>query len=83
ELCVSFHIIHPVYHKYKHSVHFQNSSVVLAECYDCHIPPYISGMFKRNLEASNDLYQTFISHSLHTPEKFEAKLAELPEREWA
>lgn len=38
---------------------------------------------KRKLEASNDLYQTFIAHSIDTPEKFEAKRAELAEREWA
>ncbi|MDI5349340.1 NapC/NirT family cytochrome c, partial [Salmonella enterica subsp. enterica serovar Kentucky] len=37
----------------------------------------------RKLEASNDLYQTFIAHSIDTPEKFEAKRAELAEREWA
>lgn len=40
-------------------------------------------MVKRKLEASNDLYQTFIAHSIDTPEKFEAKRAELAEREWA
>lgn len=40
-------------------------------------------MVKRKLEASNDIYQTFIAHSIDTPEKFEAKRAELAEREWA
>ncbi len=40
-------------------------------------------MVKRKLEASNDIYQTFIAHSIDTPEKFEAERAELAEREWA
>ncbi len=39
------------------------------ECHDCHIPPDIPGMVKRKLEASNDIYQTFIAHSIDTPEK--------------
>lgn len=83
EFCVSCHSMQPVYQEYKQSVHFQNASGVRAECHDCHIPPDIPGMVKRKLEASNDLYQTFIAHSIDTPEKFEAKRAELAEREWA
>ncbi len=83
EFCVSCHSMQPVYEEYKQSVHFQNASGVRAECHDCHIPPDIPGMVKRKLEASNDIYQTFIAHSIDTPEKFEAKRAELAEREWA
>ncbi len=83
EFCVSCHSMQPVYEEYKQSVHFQNASGVRAECHDCHIPPDIPGMVKRKLEASNDIYQTFIAHSIETPEKFEAKRAELAEREWA
>ena len=73
----------PVYEEYKQSAHFQNASGVRAECHDCHIPSDIPGMVKRKLEASNDIYQTFVAHSIDTPEKFEAKRAELAEREWA
>ena len=83
EFCVSCHSMQSVYEEYKQSVHFQNASGVRAECHDCHIPPDIPGMVKRKLEASNDIYQTFIAHSIDTPEKFEAKRAELAEREWA
>ncbi|AOV98155.1 trimethylamine N-oxide reductase cytochrome c-type subunit [Edwardsiella hoshinae] len=82
EFCVSCHSMQPVYQEYKQSVHFKNASGVRAECHDCHIPPDIPGMVKRKLEASNDIYQTFIAHSIDTPEKFEAKRAELAEREW-
>lgn len=35
-------------------------------------------MVKRKLEASNDIYQTFIAHSIDTPEKFEANARNLP-----
>ncbi|MFP1558659.1 NapC/NirT family cytochrome c [Escherichia coli] len=85
EFCVSCHSMRsPVYEEYKQSVHFQNASGVRAECHDCHIPPDIPGMVKRKLEANkNDIYQTFIAHSIDTPEKFEAKRAELAQREWA
>lgn len=68
EFCVSCHSMQPVYEEYKQSVHFQNASGVRAECHDCHIPPDIPGMVKRKLEASNDIYQTFIAHSIDTPE---------------
>lgn len=64
EFCVSCHSMQPVYEEYKQSVHFQNASGVRAECHDCHIPPDIPGMVKRKLEASNDIYQTFIAHSI-------------------
>ncbi|MFQ7388408.1 MAG: NapC/NirT family cytochrome c [Escherichia sp.] len=74
EFCVSCHSMQPVYEEYKQSVHFQNASGVRAECHDCHIPPDIPGMVKRKLEASNDIYQTFIAHSIDTPEKFEANV---------
>ena len=77
EFCVSCHSMEPVYEEYKQSVHFQNASGVRAECHDCHIPSDLPGMIKRKLEASNDIYQTFIAHSIDTPEKFEAKRAEL------
>ena len=40
-------------------------------------------MVKRKLEASNDIYQTFVAHSIDIPEKFEAKRAELAEREYS
>ncbi|VTR51341.1 Cytochrome c-type protein TorC [Serratia fonticola] len=42
----------------------------------------LPGMLWRKMEAANDIYQTFIAHSIDTPEKFEAKRAELAEREW-
>lgn len=82
EFCVSCHSMQPVWQEYKQSAHFKNASGVRAECRDCHIPPDIAGMLKRKLEASNDLYQELIAHSIDTPEKFEARRAELAQREW-
>jgi len=69
--------------EYKTSVHFRNASGVRAECKDCHIPPGIVPTLVRKTEALNDLYHTFISPSIDTPEKFAAKRAELAQREWA
>ncbi|MCZ8708255.1 pentaheme c-type cytochrome TorC [Escherichia albertii] len=83
EFCVSCHSMTPVYEEYKQSAHFQNASGVRAECHDCHVPSDLPGMLKRKLEASNEVYQTVIGHSINTPEKFNAKRAELAEREWA
>ena len=83
EFCVSCHSMTPVYEEYKKSAHFQNASGVRAECHDCHVPSDLPGMLKRKLEASNEVYQTVIGHSIDTPEKFNAKRAELAEREWA
>lgn len=82
EFCVSCHAMQPVYQEYQQSIHFKNASGVRAECRDCHIPPDVPGMLWRKLEAANDLYQNFIAHSIDTPEKFEAKRAELAKREW-
>lgn len=73
EFCVSCHSMQPVYEGYKQSVHFQNASGVRAECHDCHIPPDIPGMVKRKLEASNDIYQTFIAHSIDIKPIYAAK----------
>ena len=73
EFCVSCHSMQPVYEEYKQSVHFQNASGVRAECHDCHIPPDIPGMVKRKLEASNDIYQTFIAHSIDIKPIYAAK----------
>jgi trimethylamine-N-oxide reductase cytochrome c-type subunit TorC len=69
--------------EYKTSVHFRNASGVRAECKDCHIPPGIVPTLVRKTQALNDLYHTFISPSIDTPEKFAAKRAELAQREWA
>lgn len=83
EFCLSCHSMRTSGEEYKTSVHFRNASGVRAECKDCHIPPGIVPTLVRKTQALNDLYHTFISPSIDTPEKFAAKRAELAQREWA
>lgn len=83
EFCLSCHSMRTSGDEYKTSVHFRNASGVRAECKDCHIPPGVVPTLMRKTEALNDLYHTFISPSIDTPEKFNAKRAELAQREWA
>ncbi|MCO5780183.1 MULTISPECIES: pentaheme c-type cytochrome TorC [Citrobacter] len=83
EFCLSCHSMRTAGEEYKTSVHFRNASGVRAECKDCHIPPGIVPTLVRKTQALNDLYHTFISPSIDTPEKFTAKRAELAQREWA
>lgn len=82
EFCLSCHSMGTAGKEYKQSIHFKNASGVRAECRDCHIPPGIIPTIVRKTEALNDLYHTFISPSIDTPEKFEEKRAELAQREW-
>ncbi|MBJ8680882.1 pentaheme c-type cytochrome TorC [Citrobacter portucalensis] len=83
EFCLSCHSMRTAGEEYKTSVHFRNASGVRAECKDCHIPPGVVPTLVRKTEALNDLYHTFISPSIDTPEKFAAKRPELAQREWA
>lgn len=83
EFCLSCHSMRTSGDEYKTSVHFRNASGVRAACKDCHIPPGVVPTLMRKTEALNDLYHTFISPSIDTPEKFNAKRAELAQREWA
>ena len=83
EFCLSCHSMRTAGEEYKTSVHFRNASGVRAECKDCHIPPGVVPTLIRKTEALNDLYHTFISPSIDTPEKFAAKRPELAQREWA
>ena len=83
EFCLSCHSMRTAGEEYKTSVHFRNASGVRTECKDCHIPPGVVPTLIRKTEALNDLYHTFISPSIDTPEKFAAKRSELAQREWA
>ncbi|AMG91147.1 pentaheme c-type cytochrome TorC [Citrobacter amalonaticus] len=82
EFCVSCHSMRTVGQEYESSIHFRNASGVRAECKDCHIPPGVIPTLERKTEALSDLYHTFISPSIDTPEKLSQKRAELAQREW-
>ncbi len=81
--CISCHEMkNNVYAEYKGTIHDQNRTGVRAICSDCHVPREPVAMIKRKMMASLELYGHFISHSIDTPEKFEAKRYELASHVW-
>ena len=77
--CVSCHEMQStVYQEYKNSPHYANASGVRAICSDCHVPKDWVGKVVRKIQASNELYHHLLG-TIDTPEKFEAKRAELAE----
>jgi len=81
--CVSCHEMQStVYQEYKKSPHYANASGVRAICSDCHVPKDWVGKVVRKIQASNELYHHLLG-TIDTPEKFEAKRAELAEHVWA
>ncbi len=81
--CISCHEMHDtVYQEYRQTIHFSNRSGVRASCPDCHVPKDWIHKVVRKIQATNELYHTFIAPSIDTPEKFEAKRIELAENVW-
>lgn len=80
--CVSCHEMRVgVYEEYKKTVHYTNRTGVRAVCSDCHVPREWTAKLWRKIQASGELYHKVVG-SIDTPEKFEAKRAELAERVW-
>lgn len=83
EFCISCHEMEDtVYQEYKQTIHFTNASGVRAICSDCHVPHAWGPKMLRKIQASNELWHKAIG-SISTPEKFEAKRAQLAEHVWA
>lgn len=81
--CISCHEMkNNVYAEYKGTIHDQNRSGVRAICSDCHVPRQPIDMIKRKMQASLELYGHFVTGSIDTPEKFEAKRYELATHVW-
>ena len=72
-----------VFQEYKETIHFKNRSGVRAVCADCHVPKDWMHKFVRKVQASQELYGKFVTASISTPEKFEAKRMELAQHVWA
>ena len=68
--------------EWKQSVHYKNASGVRAICSDCHVPKDWTAKLVRKIQATNELYHSIIG-TIDTPEKFEARRAEMAERVWA
>jgi nitrate/TMAO reductase-like tetraheme cytochrome c subunit len=83
EFCVSCHEMGDnVGAEWQQSAHYKNASGVRAGCPDCHVPKQWTAKLWRKIQASNELYHHFVG-TIDTPEKFEAKRAELAEHVWA
>jgi len=82
EFCVGCHEMSYPYREYKGTVHDTNRTGVRAICTDCHVPHEPGPMILAKIKATRDLYYTYVSPSINTPEKFEAKRAEMAQRVW-
>ncbi len=84
EFCISCHEMgQTVYQEYLKSPHYKTPSGVTAGCPDCHVPRAWGPKIVRKIQATNELYQKFITGSIGTPELFEEKRLELAEHVWA
>ncbi|MDR0563474.1 MAG: NapC/NirT family cytochrome c [Azoarcus sp.] len=70
-----------VYREYQTSIHYTNRSGVRAVCADCHVPKEFGPKIIRKIQAANEVWSKIVGH-IDTPEKFQAKRAELAQNEW-
>ena len=83
EFCIGCHAMKDnVYAEYKGTIHDTNRTGVRAICTDCHVPREPGPMILRKIQATGELYHTFVSPSIDTKEKFEAKRYELATHVW-
>ena len=68
--------------EYKGSIHDTNRSGVRATCNDCHVPHGYIPNYIAKLGLFSDLWGHFVTNSIDTKEKFEAKRYELAKRVW-
>jgi cytochrome c-type protein NapC len=81
--CISCHEMQEnVFVEYRNTVHYQNRTGVRATCPDCHVPREWGPKIIRKIQASNEVLHKILG-SIDTPEKFNAKRAELAGHEWA
>lgn len=80
--CTSCHEMRDnVYVEYQQTVHYKNASGVRATCADCHVPREWGPKVVRKIQATNELWHT-MRGTIDTPEKFDAKRAELAQHVW-
>jgi len=82
EFCVGCHEMSYNFAEYKGTIHDVNRTGVRAICTDCHVPHEPGPLILAKIKATKDLYYTYISPSIDTKEKFEAKRAEMAQRVW-
>ena len=82
EFCISCHEMRDtVYVEYQQTIHYSNRTGVRAICSDCHVPKDWVHKVGRKIQASGELYGKLVG-TIDTPEKFEAKRAELAQHVW-
>ena len=83
EFCISCHEMQgAMYAEYQKSPHYTNASGVRATCADCHVPREWGPKLLRKVQATNELFY-HLRGTIDTPEKFEAKRAEMAGHVWA
>jgi len=81
--CLSCHEMEEnVYKEYRGTIHYTNRTGVRATCPDCHVPKEWVHKMTRKIQASNELFHK-VMRSISTPEKFQAKRAQLAKNVWA
>lgn len=68
--------------EHKDTVHDKNRTGVRATCNDCHVPHGYLPNYLAKLGLFSDYWGHFVTHSIDTKEKFEAKRYELAKRVW-
>jgi cytochrome c-type protein NapC len=82
EFCVSCHEMKYNYTEYVGTIHDTNRTGVRAICTNCHVPHEPGPLVFAKIKASADMYYTYISPTIDTKEKFEAKRHELATKVW-
>ena len=77
--CTSCH--ENLYAELQSTIHFTNRSGVRAICSSCHVPHDWTDKIARKMQASKEVF-AWITGSISTPEKFEARRRTLAEHEW-
>ncbi|KLV07192.1 cytochrome C [Photobacterium aquae] len=78
--CVSCHEDN-VYQEIQGTIHFTNRTGVRAICSDCHVPHNWTDKMARKMQASKEVW-AWLTGSISTPEKFEARRLHMAQREW-
>lgn len=82
EFCVGCHEMSYNYAEYKGTIHDTNRTGVRAICTNCHVHHEPGPLILDKIKATKDLYYTYISPSIDTKEKFEAKRATMAQKVW-
>jgi cytochrome c-type protein NapC len=82
EFCVGCHEMSYNFAEYKGTIHDTNRTGVRAICTDCHVHHEPAELILDKIKATKDLYYTYVSPSIDTKEKFDAKRSEMAQRVW-